>query len=307
VVGTGPTAVIQADVYSGLAQQTVNFSGTGSTGGSSPVDSFDWNFGDGGSSASASPSHTFDAGVYWVTLVVTDTSGSTDLAQTVIAVASWEEEVVRLTNIERWSADGGAHLPPLKQESHIDAAALRHSTDMALNNHFDHTGTDGSSGGDRMRDAGYNWFTWGENIAAGYTSPAAVVAGWMGSPGHHANIMYPSFREIGVSYVYRGASTYRHWWTQNFGARVDIFPVVINREEIATNTSTVNLYIYGSGWADQMMVSNSADFSGASWETPAADKTWTLEDGLGVKTVYVKLKNGSFETTYSDSIVVVEQ
>jgi hypothetical protein len=212
-----------------------------------------------------------------------------------------------LTNIERWTADGGANLPPLKQESHIDDAALRHSTDMAVNNHFSHTGTDGTSGGDRMSDAGYNWYTWGENIAAGYTSPAAVMAGWMDSPGHHANIMHTAFREMGHSYVYLGSSSYRHWWTQNFGARWNIYPVVINREEYATNSATVNLYIYGSGWATQMMVSNSATFAGASWKSYASDKVWTLEAGLGIKTVYVKVRNGATERTYSDSIVIVEQ
>jgi hypothetical protein len=158
-----------------------------------------------------------------------------------------------------------------------------------------------------MSDAGYNWFACGENIAAGYTSPAAVVAAWMASPGHHANIMYPTFREIGVSYLYYASSTYRRYWTQDFGARWDIYPVVINREETATSSSTVNLYIYGSGWADSMMVSNFADFAGASWESPAADRTWTLEPGLGMKNVYVKLRQGATERTYSDSIAVVEQ
>jgi len=74
----------------------------------------------------------------------------------------------------------------------------------------------------------------------------------MDSPGHHANIMHTGFREMGHSYVYRAASTYRHWWTQNFGARWNIYPVVIEREEIATASSTVDLYIYGSGWATQM-------------------------------------------------------
>ncbi len=305
--GDGPEAVIQANVYHGIENLTVNFNGTGSTAGGATIDEFDWDFGDGGSSSSASPSHTFSAGVYWVTLTITDSLGRTGQAQTVIAVATWEEEVVRLTNIERWTADGGANLPPLKKESHIDDAALRHSTDMAVNEHFSHTGTDGSSVGDRMTDAGYIWYTCGENIAAGYTSPAAVVQGWMDSPGHHANIMRTTFREIGVSYVYDGSTYYRHWWTQDFGARSNIYPVVIEREEFATASSTVDLYIYGSGWASQMMVSNSATFAGASWEAFASDKTWALEPGLGTKTVYVKLKSGATERTYSDSIVVVEQ
>ncbi|KQY42808.1 hypothetical protein ASD18_17615 [Cellulomonas sp. Root137] len=39
----------------------------------------------------------------------------------------------------------------------------------------------------------------GENLALGYPTPLAVVAGWMGSDGHRANILNPTYTQIGVA------------------------------------------------------------------------------------------------------------
>ncbi len=38
----------------------------------------------------------------------------------------------------------------------------------------------------------------GENIAAGYQTPSAVLEGWLGSPGHRANIENCGFTHHGV-------------------------------------------------------------------------------------------------------------
>jgi uncharacterized protein YkwD len=38
----------------------------------------------------------------------------------------------------------------------------------------------------------------GENVAEGYTSGAALVAGWMTSPAHRANILSARYTETGV-------------------------------------------------------------------------------------------------------------
>jgi uncharacterized protein YkwD len=73
-----------------------------------------------------------------------------------------------------------------------------------------HTGSNGSDAGDRIRAAGYQPSTWGENVAAGYTSASSVVAGWMGSSGHRANILNPAFTEIGVASATAADGT-RYW------------------------------------------------------------------------------------------------
>lgn len=99
-------------------------------------------------------------------------------------------------------------------------AAAAHSQDMVTNNFFSHTGSTGSNPGTRLTAAGYTWRTYGENIAAGYGSVDAVMAGWMASPGHCANIMGAAFREIGVACI-RGTAgnAYPTYWTMTLGAQ----------------------------------------------------------------------------------------
>lgn len=129
--------------------------------------------------------------------------------------SSWAEQVVSLVNAERTSQG----LAPLSQVSELMQSAALHSQDMATHDFMSHTGSDGSDPGDRMRRAGYDWYTYGENVAAGYGSPASVVAGWMGSSGHRANILDSDFRDVGAGYAYSSTSTYGHYWTLNLGAR----------------------------------------------------------------------------------------
>src|SRR5687767_5017688 len=66
----------------------------------------------------------------------------------------------------------------------LEAAALTHSADMFENDFFSHTAPDGSNGGTRIEKAGYDWSTYGENIALVYKSEGEVVIGWLDSPGH---------------------------------------------------------------------------------------------------------------------------
>ncbi len=126
-------------------------------------------------------------------------------------VSDWEARVVQLINSQR--ANNG--LPPLRVDSRLVQAARRHSQDMADNNFFSHYGSDGSSPFDRIRDAGYSFRTAGETIAGGYISPESAVDGWMNSPGHRA-ILLGNYDDIGVGYVYKANSTYRHYWTADF-------------------------------------------------------------------------------------------
>jgi uncharacterized protein YkwD len=123
--------------------------------------------------------------------------------------------VLALVNQHR-AANG---LAPLTRAVELDSAAQRHSNDMATNNFFNHTGSDGSSAGQRITAAGYRWTRCGENIAAGYSSPDAVVTAWMNSALHRANILNANFREIGIAVGYNAGGTYRYYWTQDFGSR----------------------------------------------------------------------------------------
>ncbi|WP_242888874.1 CAP domain-containing protein [Actinomadura litoris] len=117
--------------------------------------------------------------------------------------------VASLTNAERAKAG----CKPLRVDARLARAARRHSADMAARNYFDHTSRNGDSPWKRMEDAGYP-SPGAENIAKGYATAAAVVAGWMKSPGHRANILNCDLRAIGVGMAAgRGGPL----WTQDFG------------------------------------------------------------------------------------------
>lgn len=89
--------------------------------------------------------------------------------------------------------------------SKLEVAAQRHSDDMQVHmtsSSISHTGTDGSSTGDRVSDAGYSWSHVGENIYYGegsLNSAHQAVTAWMNSDGHCANIMSKNFTEIGAA------------------------------------------------------------------------------------------------------------
>jgi uncharacterized protein YkwD len=103
--------------------------------------------------------------------------------------------------------------PPLRWQSQVEQAALVQAQYLQQNNLFSHTGANGSSVGDRLTATGYVWATVGENIAAGYADLPTVVRGWLDSPGHCANVMNPTFTDLGVTLVPGASSnTYRTYW-----------------------------------------------------------------------------------------------
>ena len=137
--------------------------------------------------------------------------------------ATYEVDVVAEMNAERAAGAfcNGTWYGPvasLTMEAALREAARCHSLDMAENDFFSHTGSDGSAFTTRCSRAGYTGSPRGENIAAGYSSPAAAVAGWMSSTtGHCEMIMNSSVTEVGIGYVNHTPSTWRHYWTAVFG------------------------------------------------------------------------------------------
>jgi uncharacterized protein YkwD len=129
-----------------------------------------------------------------------------------------------MARINQWRASGAtcgsrgafAPAPALAWDSQLTQAADAHSRDMVANNFFSHTGSGGSTLSSRVNAAGYLWRSLGENIAAGQTSINQVVDGWIASEGHCANLLNPSFTEVGLACVSGTASTtYRTYWTMD--------------------------------------------------------------------------------------------
>ena len=131
-----------------------------------------------------------------------------------------------LVNRERTSRGESA----LRYNRDLQVAAQAHSADMSSGNYFDHDGRNGTTPFSRMRAAGYIFssrigYDIGENIAWGtlwLASPKAIVAGWMASPGHRANILDRSFSETGVGVSPHPIASLAHGqagaiYTQDFG------------------------------------------------------------------------------------------
>jgi uncharacterized protein YkwD len=145
-----------------------------------------------------------------------------------IAPSTFAQQVVDLVNQQR-ATNGCA---PFNVSPQLSAAAQAHSQDMALNDFVSHTGSDGSSMGQRITRSGYDWRMAAENVAAGQSTPESVVASWMSSASHRANILNCSLRDIGVGYYYQAddqanvrvstgktSGPFRSYWAQDFGSQ----------------------------------------------------------------------------------------
>ncbi len=122
-------------------------------------------------------------------------------------VSSMERQVVELVNAER--AVYG--LPALQLDETLSSYARIKSQDLHDNRYFDHQSPTYGSPFDMMRSFGITYAYAGENIAMGYFRAEDVVAAWMNSSGHRANILSANFDRIGVGYVADGG-----YWTQWF-------------------------------------------------------------------------------------------
>jgi uncharacterized protein YkwD len=107
--------------------------------------------------------------------------------------------------------------PPLALSEVLQRAALEHAQDMASHGNLSHAGSDGSTHAERATRAGYRWRVVGENVAAGQPAAEQVVAGWLKSPGHCANLMDPDFSEMGVAFAAAQQGSKGIYWAQMFG------------------------------------------------------------------------------------------
>ena len=221
------------------------------------------------------------------------------LTQSLLAQTDPMQRVIELTNEVRM-ANG---LSPLKRNDILQQAAVYIVEDNASRNTLSHIDGLGRDMGRRFQDFGYAYSIAAENLAAGYASPEAAIEGWMNSSGHRANILRAGLCEIGAGYTYWSGTTYGHFWSQTFGCRWNTYPVVINGEAAVTTSPTVNLYIYGAGWAEQMRLSNDR-VNWTEWQPYATNSTWTLATGNGERTVFVQIRRGTTIYEASDTIVV---
>lgn len=118
------------------------------------------------------------------------------------AVSGLEAEIVRQVNLER--AKHG--LSPLTVSPELSRAAYIRAEETTRQ--FSHNRPDGSKWSTVSEAAK------GENIARGHRTADKVMAAWLTSDGHRANILRQSFTTIGIcAYEHNGIM----YWVQLFG------------------------------------------------------------------------------------------
>ena len=87
--------------------------------------------------------------------------------------ARWPSRSSSLVNQERAKAGAG----PVTLHPAVSNAAQAHSNYQAAASTMTHTGAGGTDAGDRIAASGYDWRTWGENVASGQPDAASRDAG----------------------------------------------------------------------------------------------------------------------------------
>lgn len=135
------------------------------------------------------------------------TDKNSDIVPLILPYTFYYSEAHRVLElVNQVRAENG--VAPLVWDAELEDAACLRAAECGV--YFDHTrpnGQDCFSVTDKM---------FGENIAAGPINAEMVMAGWMNSPGHRANILNPDFKSMGVGLVYIDDG-YGYYWSQNFG------------------------------------------------------------------------------------------
>jgi uncharacterized protein YkwD len=125
----------------------------------------------------------------------------------------FEYQMFDITNAARVNHQ----LPILTWDDHVRETAREHSTDMAVNDYFDHNNLKGQTPFDRMKEDAVAFHTAGENLAYGQLSSIFAHEGLMNSLGHRENILRQDYQYLGVGVAFNEKS--QPYYTQNYYAK----------------------------------------------------------------------------------------
>lgn len=86
----------------------------------------------------------------------------------------------------------------LRVDPALAAAAQRRAEELVATGHFDHTRPDGAPFSTIVTESGYPFVRVGENLAIDFLNEQPLVAGWMASASHRANLLNTSHAHMGV-------------------------------------------------------------------------------------------------------------
>lgn len=148
------------------------------------------------------------------------------LPLTAYASAINASSLIDMTNDVRQEAN----LRPLEPNHKLTQAAYRKAYDILNHGYFAHTNPSGKPFYQWIEEESYNYLYAGENLAIDFTTNEGVLAAWLQSPSHRANIVNANYTEIGLV-------TLRGTWqdhettvvVQMFGSILSESPTVLGR------------------------------------------------------------------------------
>jgi len=150
-----------------------------------------------------------------------------------------KSKIIEETNLQRQENN----LPILTENKQLADAAAAKANDMFLKQYFEHVSPDGIDPSILVKNYGYEYIVTGENLILGnFEDENEVVADWMASPGHRANILNNRFTEIGVA-VIKGTFNGETVWigVQEFGLPLSTCsqPDSVLKNRIEANKATL--------------------------------------------------------------------
>ncbi len=214
---------------------------------------------------------------------------------------------------EAWGWPQYAPVGPLWHDHGLNEVARNHSQDMADKDYFEHDSIDGTSWDTRIMEY-YDSFYIGENIAAGYWEPLAVLDGWLHSDGHRENIYTDGYTEIGVGVGFGGS--YGIYWTQDFGGGPvdDPHPVPAAAAAASADGLTLWAILYDGGeaaevWASvedtctpmDLIYGRAGDGTYEALVDAGPDDRWTIQVRLTDGDEAIWPDRGAWDTTDHDA------
>ena len=124
-----------------------------------------------------------------------------------------EQAMLDALNAARAARGVGA----LRGDERLAAAARRHAADLAAHPGLLHTGSDGSTIGQRVAESGYAALAYGEVVGWGWQGAIPpMVDWWLNSPAHVGYVLDAEMRDVGVGYA-TGLGPWGHYWAVDFG------------------------------------------------------------------------------------------
>lgn len=209
-------------------------------------------------------------------------------------------------------------LPPYVLNTLLTQVAQAHSNYQRDIGHWSHEGEGGTQAFDRVLAADYPAIRVNENIyASSIDGPEEVVTWWLTTDeAHRDNVLHSALREVGF-----GAATDADgvvYYTMDISAQPNVLPVFINNGAARASDPNVTLALTNEnifsggvdhiGWAVEVLISNSPDFTGAEPQPWVRTINWTLDAvaETGSRTVYVRFIDENGRTADAQDSIVLE-